>query len=122
MKAYRRFGSNRYELVLLFKSYYLDRTPSPATMDRIKKRYPLNEKEKRIVKRYEKVTPGELAHIDLTKVPKDIRTVFKVKKLYVAGLEDDCTRLTYSEILKDKRASSLTYFMARGLSLVQTAL
>ena len=38
MKAYRRFGSNRYELVLLFKPYYLDKTPSPATMDRIKRR------------------------------------------------------------------------------------
>ena len=36
--------------------------------------------------------------------------------LYVAALEDDCTRLTYSEILKDKKASTLTYFMARALS------
>ena len=36
IKAYRRFGSNRYELVLLFKPYYLDKTPSPATMDRIR--------------------------------------------------------------------------------------
>lgn len=116
MKAYRRFGSNRYELVLLFKPYYLDKTPSPATMDRIKKRYPLNPAQKKIIKRYEKVTPGELAHIDLTKVPKDIRTVFKIKNLYVAALEDDCTRLTYLEILKDKKASTLTYFMARSLS------
>jgi len=31
MKAYRQFGSNRYELILLFKPYYLDKTPSPAT-------------------------------------------------------------------------------------------
>jgi len=68
------------------------------------------------IERYEKVTPGKLAHIDLTKVPKDIRTVFKVKDLYVAAIEDDCTRLTYSEILKDKKAFSLTYFMARALS------
>ena len=30
IKAYRRFGSNRYELVLLFKPYYLDKTTSPA--------------------------------------------------------------------------------------------
>ncbi len=52
MKAYRRFGSNRYELVLLFKPYYLDKTPSPATMDRIKKRYPLNPAQKKIIKRY----------------------------------------------------------------------
>jgi hypothetical protein len=71
------------------------------------------ESQKKIIKRYEKVTPGELAHIDLTKVPKDIRTVFKAKNLYVAALEDDCTRLTYLEILKDKKASTLTYFMAR---------
>jgi transposase InsO family protein len=49
-------------------------------------------------------------------VPKDIRTVFKIKGLYVSALLDDCTRLTYSEILKDKKASTLTYFMARALS------
>lgn len=47
IKAYRRFGSNRYELVLLFKSYYLDKTPSPATMDGIKRRYPLNKHEEK---------------------------------------------------------------------------
>lgn len=116
IKAYRRFGSNRYELVLLFKPYYLDQTPSPATMDRIKARYPLNESQKKIIKRYEKQAPGELAHIDLTKIPKDIRCSFKIKELYVGALCDDCTRLTYSEILKDKRASTTTYFMARALS------
>jgi transposase InsO family protein len=116
MKVYRRFGSNRYELVLLFKPYYLDKTPSPATMDRIKKRYPLNKSAQKIIKRYEKKAPGELAHIDLTKIPKDIRCSFKLKELYAAALCDDCTRLTYTEILKDKKASTLTYFMARSLS------
>lgn len=116
IKAYRRFGSNRYELVLLFKPYYLDKTPSSATMDRIKARYPLNESAKKIIKRYEKQAPGELAHIDLTKIPKDLRCSFKIKELYVAAVCDDCTRLTYAETIKDKRASTLTYFMARSLS------
>jgi len=116
IKAYRRFGSNRYELVLLFKPYYLDKTPSPATMDRIKARYPLNESAKKIIKRYEKKAPGELAHIDLTKLPKDIRCAFRLKELYAAALDDDCTRITYAEILKDKKASTLTYFLARSLS------
>jgi|SRR3989339_37674 len=116
LKAYRRFGSNRYELVLLFKPYYLDKTPSPATMDRIKARYPLNEPQKKIIKRYEKQTPGELAHIDLTKIPKDIRCSFKLKELYVAAMCDDCTRITYAEIIRDKKSSTLTYFMARSLS------
>ena len=63
IKAYRRFRSNRYELVLFFKPYYLDKPPSPATMDRIKARYPLNESQKKVIKRYEKQSPGELAHI-----------------------------------------------------------
>jgi len=116
VNAYRRFGSNRYELVLLFKPYYLDKTPSQATMDRIKARYPLNESQKKIIKRYEKQAPGELAHIDITKIPKDIRCSFKIKELYVAALCDDCTRLAYMEIIKDKKASTLTYFMARSLS------
>jgi hypothetical protein len=116
IKAYRRFGSNRYELVLLFKPYYLDKTPSSATMDRIKARYPLNERDKKIIKRYEKQAPGELAHIDLIKLPKDLRCSFKIKELYVAAVCDDCTRLTYAEIVKDKKASTATYFLARSLS------
>ncbi len=116
VKAYRRFGSNRYELVLLFKPYYLDKTPSSATMDRIKARYPLNEAAKKVIKRYEKKTPGELAHIDLSKIPQDLRCSFKIKERYVAAVCDDCTRLTYAEVIRDKRASTLTYFMARSLS------
>lgn len=116
VKAYRRFGSNRYELVLLFKPFYLDKTPSPATMDRIKARYPLNENHKKIIKRYEKQTPGELAHIDLSKIPKDLRFAFKIKELYTAAVCDDCTRLVYAEIIKDKKASTLAYFFARSLS------
>lgn len=116
IKAYRRFGSNRYELVILFKPYYLEKTPSPATMDRIKARYPLNESDKKIIKRYEKQAPGELAHIDITMIPRDLRCSFKIKDLYVAAVCDDCTRLTYAEVIRDKKASTLTYFMARSLS------
>lgn len=116
LKAYRRFGSNRYELVLLFKPYYFDKTPAPATMDRIKSRYPLNESQKKIIKRYEKQAPGELAHIDLTELTKDLKCQFKVNKLYCAAVCDDCTRLTYAEILPNKKASTVTYFFARSLS------
>jgi hypothetical protein len=116
MKAYRRFGSNRYELVLLFKPYYLDKTPAPATMDRIKKRYPLNLKQKTIIKRYEKKTPGELAHIDVSDMPKDGLVGLRKEKLYLAAICDDCTRLTYSEVIKNKKATTLTYFMTRALS------
>ena len=116
IKAYRRFGSNRYELVLIFKPYYLDKTPSPATMDRIKIRYPLKEKDKKIIKRYEKRSPGELAHIDLSMLPKDLKVSFKLKDTYVAAVCDDCTRLVYAEIVKDKKSSTMSFFMMRALS------
>lgn len=116
IKAYRRFGSNRYELVLMFKPYYLDKTPSPATMDRIKARYPLNPKEKEVIKRYEKQAPGELAHIDLSKLPKDLKVSFNIQYAYIAAICDDCTRITYAEVIKDKKASTLSFFLARALS------
>jgi hypothetical protein len=70
-------------------------------MDRVKARYPLNQSQKKIIKRYEKKAPGELAHIDLTKLPKDIRCSFKTKELYIAAVCDDCTRISYAEIIKD---------------------
>jgi hypothetical protein len=63
-------------------------------MDRIKSRYPLNPSQKKIIKRYEKKVPGELAHIDLTKLPKDLRAQLKMKESYVAALQDDCTRFS----------------------------
>jgi transposase InsO family protein len=116
VKAYRQFGSNRYELVLMFKPYYLDKTPSPATMDRIKARYPLNPQDKKIIKRYEKKTPGELAHIDLSRLPKDLKVSFKLRDTYVAAVCDDCTRLVYAEVVKAKKASTLSFFMMRALS------
>ena len=59
---------------------------------------------------------GQLAHIDLSSVPSDITHNLKIKNLYIAVLCDDCTRITYTEVVKDKKASTLTYFMARSLS------
>lgn len=116
IKAYRRFGSNRYELVGLFKPYYLDKTPSPATMARIKARYPLKESEKKVIKRYEKQSPGELAHIDLSKIPKDLKVSFKIREIYIAAVCDDCTRLVYAEIVRNKKSSTMSFFMMRALS------
>jgi hypothetical protein len=76
----------------------------------------LNPSQKKIIKRYEKKSPGELAHIDITKLPKDLRTQFRLKESYLAALQDDCTRLTYIESIPGRRSSTLTYFTVRGLS------
>ncbi|MBU1035520.1 integrase core domain-containing protein, partial [bacterium] len=47
---------------------------------------------------------------------EDLTPITTTPITLLAALEDDCTRLTYLEILKDKKASTLTYFMARALS------
>ena len=76
----------------------------------------LNESQKEIIKRYEKQSPGELAHVDITELTKDLKCHFKVLDLYCASVCDDCTRLTYAEILPNKKATTVTYFFARALS------
>ena len=116
VKAYRRLGYSRYELVLLFKPYYKDITPSATTMYRITKRYPLNDKQKQIIKRYEKKYPGELGHVDAYYLPKDSIRHTKEQKGYLAGLLDDCTRLAYSEWLNDIKAETVGMFILRALS------
>ena len=114
-ESYRRFGSNRYELVMLFKPYYLDKTPSAATMDRIKARYPLNESAKKIIKRYEKQVPGEWPTL-IYPSAQGPQGFIQITRYHVAAICDDCTRLTYAEVLKAKKATTLSFFMMRALA------
>lgn len=116
IKAYRRLGYSRYELVLLFKPYYKDITPSATTMYRITRRYPLNKKEKEIIKRYEKRYPGELGHVDTYYLPKDSVRQTREMRGYLAGLLDDCTRITYSEWINNLQAETVGLFLLRALS------
>jgi hypothetical protein len=117
VKAYRRLGLNRYELVELFRPYYLDSTPSPITMYRITRKYPLNKKEKLIIKRYEKKYPGELGHIDTYYLPKPtLIDLGEKRKGYLAGLLDDCTRITYAEYLENIQVETVAFFILRALS------
>jgi len=63
--------------------------------------------------RYEKEMAGELAHIDVHK-QKNIKWENPKKKKYWAGVIDDATRLTYVEVLSDKRAKTLAQFIKRA--------
>jgi hypothetical protein len=113
MKAYRKIGCNSYEMVLLFKPYYGTQTPCSRTIDRIKKRYPLNKKQKETIKRYERSYPGELGHTDLYYLPREISPD---RQRYLAALTDDCTRLGYTEVLEDKKGETVEWFIVRALS------
>ncbi len=63
--------------------------------------------------RYEKRMAGEMVHIDVHK-QKNIKWENPKKKKYWAGLIDDATRITYAEVLSNKRAKTLADFMRRA--------
>lgn len=63
--------------------------------------------------RYEKAMAWELAHIDVHK-QKNIKWENPKKKKYWAGVIDDATRITYAEVLPNKRAKTLAAFMKRA--------
>ena len=62
--------------------------------------------------RYEKQSPGEMAHIDVKKIRK-IKGDYNQKR-YEALLIDDCTRLSYVQIIPDKTAQTLSQFLKSG--------
>lgn len=70
-------------------------------------------KREREIVRYEKEMAWELVHIDIHK-RKNIKWENPKKKKYIAGLIDDATRLEYAEILSDKKAKTLVWFIYRA--------
>ena len=80
------------------------------------------KKEKKLIKklkreseiiRYEKEMAWELVHIDLHK-RKNIKWENPRKKKYMAWVIDDATRLQYWEVLSDKKAKTLAWFIKRA--------
>lgn len=92
----RKFNANEFEIHHLVKGHFRIH-PSVSTIYRTFKRYPLNDKRKKHIKRYEKRYPGELLHSDTYALSKTL--VIDRKKYYIFGLLDDCTRLCYIELI-----------------------
>lgn len=67
---------------------------------------------KPLIIRYEKQSPGEMVHTDVKKIRK-IKGDYNQKR-YEALLIDDCTRLSYVEIIPDKTAQTLSDFLKSG--------
>lgn len=70
------------------------------------------KRESEIV-RYEKTMAGELVHIDMHK-QKNIKWENPNKKKYWAWVIDDATRITYAEVLPNKKARTLADFIKRA--------
>ena len=108
----RRLCSSPFETLELVKPY-LPVPPSVRTVYRIFKRYPLNERRKEAIKRYEKKYPGELLHADTKGLAKTI--FIGRQKYWLLGLIDDCTRLVYVEIIRRQTSSETASACVRGL-------
>lgn len=100
IKIQRKFSAKPIDLWCLVQGRW-ELEPSVRTISRILKRYPLNKK-KEIIHRYEKKIPGELVHGDTYDIPQQ---VFKDGlKRFLQGYIDDCSRLSFVDIIKRKRS------------------
>ena len=86
-----------------------------AIFKRYKRGYKFDKLKRPKVKiiRYEKQTPGELGHIDIKKVRK-IKGDDNQKR-YEILLIDDCTRISYAEIIPDKTAQVASNFLKNAI-------
>jgi transposase len=91
-----------------------------AVFKRYKRGYKFDKlkRKKENIIRYEKQIPGEMAHIDVKKIRK-IRGDDNQKR-YEALLIDDCTRLSYVQIIPDKTAQTLSKFLKAGTEYFKT--
>ena len=117
--ACRRRGMNRYEIHAALREWR-DALPSPSTIYRVLKRYHLNrrtpamrEEKRRIIK--EKL--GELGHVDLHQLPRDMFLAPPPSTAYVVSLIDSCSRLAWAEVVTSKKALPV---MFRTLKMINT--
>ena len=125
IKIQRRLNANEHEIYHLIEGFFKVH-PSVSTIYRTFKRYPLNDKRKKAVNRYEKRYPGELIHADTYCLDKTI--AINRKRYYVMGAIDDCTRLCYVELLDRATAANVAqafmhaskWFFAHGIVPIET--
>jgi transposase InsO family protein len=111
MKIRRRFETSGPILREMIKDKF-DIPPSVSTIYRTFKKYPLNAKRKKEIKRYEKAYPGELVHGDAYYI--DPTMLADKRKYKLVGYIDDCTRLCYVEIVDKLTAHDTSMVFGRA--------
>jgi transposase InsO family protein len=112
VKIHRRLNANEFEIYNLIEGHF-NVHPSVSTIYRTLKLYPLNEKRKKAIKRYEKRYPGELLHADTYSLAKSL--IDNKKQLYLLGLIDDCTRLCRIEITERNTSAEASMATSKAL-------
>jgi transposase InsO family protein len=117
--ACRKRGMNRYEVHAALRERR-DTVPSPSTIYRVFKRNQLNrrtpamrEEKRRIIK--DKI--GELGHVDLHQLSRDMFLVPPPNTAFIVSLVDSCSRLAWAEVLTSKKALPV---MFKTLKMINT--
>ncbi len=117
--ALRQRGMNRYEIHAALRERRAA-IPSPSTIYRVLKRHALNrrtmamrQEKRRIIK--DKL--GELGHVDLHQLPRDMFLAPPPSTAYVISLIDSCSRLAWAEVVTAKKALPV---MFKTLKMINT--
>ena len=115
----RQRGMNRYEIHAALRERR-DQVPSASTIYRVlvdkglNRRTPaMREEKRRIIK--EKI--GELGHIDLHQLPRDMFLAPPSSTAFVVSLLDSCSRLAWAEVVTSKKALPV---MFKTLKMINT--
>ena len=119
--ALRRLGINRYEMHQILKEKLKRFTPSPSGIYNICKRYGLNRLTKKMKKTQRKIIKkraGEMGHVDCHYLSKDILRD-STKQYYLVAVVDDCTRITWCEVVEDVKSLTVMFSILRSFNMLQ---
>lgn len=117
--AQRCKGLNRYEIFAALKET-VPVPPSPSTIYRRLRQAGLNRKSRAMVeekRRIIKTRLGEMGHVDLHQLPRDIFLVPPARPVFVVSLLDGCSRLAWAELVTGKKALPV---MFKTLKMINT--
>lgn len=115
----RQRGLNRYEILAVLKQS-LAEPPSASTIYRRLRQYGLNRKTKAMAeekRRIIKTRLGEMGHVDLHQLPRDMFMVPPPRPAFVVCLLDSCSRLAWAEVVASKKALPV---MFKVLKMINT--
>ena len=117
--ACRQRGKNRYEIHAALRERR-DKVPSLSTIYRVLRRHQVNrrtpamrEEKRRIIKD----RLGELGHVDLHQLPRDMFLAPPPATAFVVCLIDSCSRLAWAEVVLSKKALPV---MFKTLKMINT--
>lgn len=117
----RRLGMNRYEICAVLKERRPQTpSPSPSTIYRLFRDHGLNRRKPKMIeekRRIIKEALGELGHVDLHQLPRDVFLDPPAQTAYIVSVVDSYSRLAWAEVVLGKKALPV---MFKTLKMINT--